>query len=294
MSELFNEISENASRYWTGVTAALSEAAVWLKDASLASATKYEALGHQLTDLAANYARGLMDIGNGLGSAQERAMLMDMGSKIIDNVEQMRQSGSKAFTKAGESAAAAAYSASVGRAAGIGGALVDAVNLTHAVQDAIESGNWDKVGAVSASIGAAAAFGATAAEGVAAGAVILGIVGAPAIITVFVVAGLAAILGDALGVTIFKGLKGIADSVNNSYLGARGWTPPRDPLVLVLDLDGDGIETVGIGGNPVLFDHSGNGVKTGTGWVKPDDGFLVLDRNGNGLIDSGRELFGVD
>lgn len=75
--------------------------------------------------------------------------------------------------------------------------------------------------------------------------------------------------------------------------GAGGTVIPRlDPLVL--DLDGDGIETTGSRDVVVLFDHDADGVKTGTGWVKPDDGWLVLDRNGNGTIDSGRELFGVD
>ena len=67
---------------------------------------------------------------------------------------------------------------------------------------------------------------------------------------------------------------------------------PRDPLAI--DLDGDGIETVGSVSNPVLFDHNADGIRAGTGWVTPDDAWLVLDRNGNGLIDSGRELFGVD
>jgi hypothetical protein len=78
---------------------------------------------------------------------------------------------------------------------------------------------------------------------------------------------------------------------NTLYLLARGWRWPRDPLAL--DLDNDGIETVGISAG-VLFDNNADGIKTGTGWLKPDDGFLVLDRNNNGTIDSGRELFGVD
>ena len=82
------------------------------------------------------------------------------------------------------------------------------------------------------------------------------------------------------------------DNWNNSK------NPPRkDPLAI--DLDGDGIETVGLPTaanpfNPVLFDHNADGVRTGTGWVRPDDAWLALDRNGNGTIDSGRELFGVD
>ncbi|BBP84154.1 hypothetical protein PHLH8_37960 [Pseudomonas sp. Pc102] len=64
-----------------------------------------------------------------------------------------------------------------------------------------------------------------------------------------------------------------------------------DPLSL--DLDGDGIETASASAG-ITFDFDGDGLKTGTGWVKGDDGFLVLDRNGNGQIDNGGELFGVD
>jgi hypothetical protein len=88
------------------------------------------------------------------------------------------------------------------------------------------------------------------------------------------------------------GLPSVLDPIcNTNFLAAKNWVPPRDPLVL--DLDGDGIETVGI--NPkaaILFDHNADGVKTATGWIKADDGLLVLDRDGNGQIDTGRELFG--
>ena len=84
---------------------------------------------------------------------------------------------------------------------------------------------------------------------------------------------------------------GIEPGTHSDFLLGRNWFPRRDPLTL--DLDGDGLETVGIDtNNPILFDHDGDGVKNATGWIKPDDGFLVLDRDGNGLIDNGTELFG--
>ena len=64
-----------------------------------------------------------------------------------------------------------------------------------------------------------------------------------------------------------------------------------DPLAL--DLDGDGLETRSVSDErPVYFDHDGDGVRTATGWIAADDGLLVLDRNNNGIIDDGSELFG--
>ncbi len=82
----------------------------------------------------------------------------------------------------------------------------------------------------------------------------------------------------------------VFDATNDLYLLARNFIR-RDPLAI--DLDGDGIETVGVDAG-VLFDHDADAIKTGTGWLKADDAFVVLDRDGNGTIDSGRELFGVD
>ncbi|MFO1401338.1 MAG: YqiA/YcfP family alpha/beta fold hydrolase [Steroidobacteraceae bacterium] len=60
---------------------------------------------------------------------------------------------------------------------------------------------------------------------------------------------------------------------------------------LILDLDGDGVETTSVAAG-THFDHDANGFAEATGWVGADDGLLVLDRNANGVIDNGRELFG--
>ncbi|MDP1690702.1 MAG: hypothetical protein Q8L49_01850, partial [Burkholderiaceae bacterium] len=79
--------------------------------------------------------------------------------------------------------------------------------------------------------------------------------------------------------------------IRDNFNGALAFTPRRDPLVIDLDLDG--LELRAADGQ-VLFDHNADGIRTGTGWALPDDALLVWDRNGNGLIDSGRELFGVD
>jgi hypothetical protein len=59
----------------------------------------------------------------------------------------------------------------------------------------------------------------------------------------------------------------------------------------VLDLDGNGIQTLAAN-QGVNFDLFGDGQSAQWGWVAGNDGFLVMDRNGDGQINDGKELFG--
>ena len=63
-----------------------------------------------------------------------------------------------------------------------------------------------------------------------------------------------------------------------------------DPLVM--DLDGDGVELTSLEKSDAYFDIDGDGFREKTGWVKSDDGLLVLDRNNDGYINDISELFG--
>ncbi len=74
-----------------------------------------------------------------------------------------------------------------------------------------------------------------------------------------------------------------------AYEEAGDAQPPCDPLIIDLGAHGIQLHSLEKG---VYFDLDNNGFAEKTAWIDIEDGFLALDRNNNGKIDNGGELFG--
>ena len=62
-----------------------------------------------------------------------------------------------------------------------------------------------------------------------------------------------------------------------------------DPLVI--DLNGDGVKGTSLDYS-INFDLNSDGFKEATSWIDSNDAFIAIDKNANGIIDNGSELFG--
>jgi hypothetical protein len=93
------------------------------------------------------------------------------------------------------------------------------------------------------------------------------------------------------GTISFTAVQTAALHASDSFKTARTEALLSQLTPLALDLDGNGVRTIsGIAG--AVFDVNADGQAERLGWLSTTDAWLALDRNGNGLIDDGGELFG--
>ena len=72
----------------------------------------------------------------------------------------------------------------------------------------------------------------------------------------------------------------------------RFLTLPSFSSPLIFDLNQNGTTSSNLYETTTYFDLDADGFRQRTGWVEEGDGLLALDRNQNGTIDDGTELFG--
>ena len=84
----------------------------------------------------------------------------------------------------------------------------------------------------------------------------------------------------------------IASLLAIAMLGGNASAGGCSPIVIDLGNDGIHLGEAGVG---VYFDVNADGIRDHVQWVRRggDEGFLALDRTGNGVVDDGAELFGV-
>jgi hypothetical protein len=84
-------------------------------------------------------------------------------------------------------------------------------------------------------------------------------------------------------------LSALSETLYDIHTGSSAELKRLTPLAL--DLNGDGIHSISAASG-VVFDVNADGQSEQVGWLSAGDAWLALDRNGNGLIDDGSELFG--
>jgi hypothetical protein len=103
--------------------------------------------------------------------------------------------------------------------------------------------------------------------------------------------------GECIGIGCSTGYASNYDNFPATGCAYGGWDNGSGccitPSPIIIDILGNGYNLTGTN-NPVSFDFVGTGSPILLSWTAAgsDEAFLVLDRNNNGIIDNGAELFG--
>ncbi|MGL4965432.1 MAG: calcium-binding protein, partial [Inquilinus sp.] len=84
----------------------------------------------------------------------------------------------------------------------------------------------------------------------------------------------------------------VLGTANALFNDAKLQPLPRGGDPLVLDFNDNGSTSKALTAGSVYFDSNGDGIKERSGWIEQGDALLAIDRNHNGRIDNGTELFG--
>jgi|GEM_PF-3479421 len=184
-----------------------------------------------------------------------------------------------------------------------GGALLSIVLGGAAIHNASDENKERVIAGVVASTVAAAGMstlvvvGTTLAiTGGVAGAVLAAPVAIPLAFVAAVAGGFAGAAAGNFYENNWDAIKGGLDSLASSIGTAASFGGLFGPVVV--DLDGDGVELVGLEDSSVFFDTDQDGLLEQVGWVGADDGLLVVDLGaggigdnvGDGVIDQAAEL----
>ncbi len=259
MGEFAKEAASDTATFMSGVFDKVREGALSESEKAELLADKYAQQFRRYSDTANKYAERAR-----LAGESRKAELFQRISQEFSKAASDRASMSAEAYLAKVASDATAKSAALATKMG---PVADFAQMGAGLLDGLSTGDYAALGRVSTSILYSTVFAAFAAA-------LLPVGLLPAIAV-----GTIAVFSGELGEWVW----------NSLYSAAKDWIRPRDPLVL--DLDGDGIEAVGLDAE-IRFDHDGDGVLSRTGWVGPDDALLVRDRDGDGQITRGAELFG--
>jgi hypothetical protein len=80
------------------------------------------------------------------------------------------------------------------------------------------------------------------------------------------------------------------DSTESNMCRASDYSSTSSESPIVIDLNGDGVQLNPLGSSHANFDFDNDGYREATAWAGPQDGILVIDEGGDGVVTQAKEI----